>query len=132
MNLELIAYKTQFGFWAFDHEHQDTIGEALLNGTEKVIDDYYFICTNQNAVHEDKIKFWLSTESFESSVTHLTLVSTDDDGSYYLDDLTKASVWLCPWLQGYFNEVPDKLYVYCEAVLPHNQEDEDFLDELLK
>jgi len=132
MNLELIAYKTYVGIWAFDHEHQNTIDEALCNGTEKVIDDYYFICSNRNAVPGDRIKFWLSTDPFEFSFTHLTLVSTDEKGSNYQDHLTKANVWLCPWLQGYFNEIPEKLYVYCEVVLPPNQEDEDFLDELLK
>jgi hypothetical protein len=35
-------------------------------------------------------------------------------------------VWLCPWLQGYFGEVPDEIYI---KVRPINKGLESFVKE---
>lgn len=97
--------------WAFDHEHDTTIGEGLLNGTEVVIDRYYKELTGQQPVPGSKMTFALNTEYFPEATTFLELLSTNKEGSIYIDANTGMKVWLCPWLQGYFGEVPAVIFV---------------------
>jgi hypothetical protein len=127
--LNLIAYKTQSGIWAFDHEHNDTIAEALCNGTEYAIDWYYELMTKKQSKFEDKISFYLSTDKFNDAITKINLIKTDEFGSTYSDDLSGMSVWLCPWLQGYFGFVPDRIYVSCEVI---NEISEQELDDIIE
>ena len=114
MKLKITAYKTEYDIWAFDHEHQNTIAEALCNGTETVIDWYYELLSGMKPVSGDKIDFYLDTESFGCEITEIKLIETDQSGSYYMDKLSSMKLWLCPWLQGYFGSVPEKIYVFCE------------------
>lgn len=118
MNLQIIAYKTEFGDWAFDHEHKNTIEEPLCNGTELVLDEYFRIDMNRNPKINDQIQIIVDTEDFENSTTVLQLESTNDEGSNYLDMVLFEKVWLCPWLQSYFGYVPSELYVQLNPVNP--------------
>lgn len=111
MTLTVQPYKTLQGIWEFDHEHNNTVGEGLLNGTETVIDTYYQKLTGEVPVPGDQMQFTLDTEPFPEAVTHLTLQETDEFGSVYTDKMTGMTVWLCPWLQGYFGEVPQTIYI---------------------
>lgn len=56
MKLKVIAYKTETGIWAFDHEHQNTVAEALCNGTETVIDWYYEMLNETKPLNPRKVK----------------------------------------------------------------------------
>ena len=56
MNLKITAYKTEYGIWAFDHEHQNTVAEALCNGTELVLDEYFRIGMNRNPKLQEEIR----------------------------------------------------------------------------
>jgi hypothetical protein len=42
MDLDIVAYRLPDGLWAFDYEPNETVEELLCNGTEKVIDSYYY------------------------------------------------------------------------------------------
>lgn len=121
MDLIIYPYRLQDGSWAFDHDHNNTIGEGLINGTDKVL-DAYFVELNLNGespVPGDKLKVKVSTipfffiDSTAGQVIHtaLDLVTRDYGGSTYIDRRTQREVWLCPWLQGYFGFVPKSLYV---------------------
>lgn len=111
MKLTVFPYKTAFGIWAFDHDHNNTVAEGLLNGTELVIDAYYKSLTGKDPQPGSKMRFDLATEPFPEATTQLNLVRTDENGSDYVDKLTGMDVWLCPWLQGFFGHVPEVIYI---------------------
>ena len=129
MKLHIEARKTPT-CWVFDHEHQNTVNEALCNGTEKVIDWYYQVIECKIPIVGDKIGFHLSTEKLESATTQINLKETSEFGSYYIDELSELEVWLCPWLQGYFGEVPQRIYIECFSIPEGISEEE--LDEIMK
>ena len=129
MNLFIIAHKNS-NCWVFDHEHQNTVNEALCNGTENVIDWYYAAINKKSPEVGDQISFYLSTDKFNGAITKIELVETNESGSIYIDDLSNMKVWLCPWLQGYFGEVPKKIYIDCENVANTISEEE--LDSIME
>lgn len=114
MELTVLAIKREDDLYHFNHPHNDTIEELLCNGTEKVIDTHYYFITAKNPIPGDEIEITLTTEKPENEDdydTYLTLQETDDEGSTYLDEVVCDKVWLCPWLQGFFGEVPDEIYI---------------------
>jgi hypothetical protein len=128
MDLYIVARKTPT-CWVFDHEHQNTVDEALCNGTEFAIDWYYQVIMKETPSVGDKLAFYLSTEKFKDAITQINLIESDDVGSYYKDELSGMTIWLCPWLQGYFGEVPQRIYVECMP--PEKSISEEELDELM-
>lgn len=121
MKIEFTAVKDQ-NIWVFDHTHENTIKEPLCNGTEFVLNEYFEIDMNRPAVANDQLNVLASTEPFDDYDTELQLQHTDKEGSVYLDTTLYQTVWLCPWLQSYFQEVPEKLYVKLDAVNPGSQQ----------
>ena len=117
MQLNLTAIKKD-SIWVFDHEHQNTVEEPLCNGTELVLNEYYEIDMSRSAKKGDRLDIIVSTVSFDQYDTELQLQKTDDEGSVYLDTELYEKVWLCPWLQSYFGNIPEKLYVKIDAVNP--------------
>ena len=117
MQLNLTAIKKD-SIWVFDHEHQNTVEEPLCNGTELVLNEYFEIDMSRSAKKGDRLDIIVSTESFDQYDTELQLQKTDDEGSVYLDTELYEKVWLCPWLQSYFGNIPEKLYVKIDAVNP--------------
>lgn len=118
MNLTISPYKTDKGTWAFDHEHRNTVAEGLINGTELVLDTYYQILNKKDSRVGDWLKVTVSTDDYlipddnsNPAITRLFLLSSDEHGSVYEDDCSGKLVWLCPWLQDYFGEVPKLMYV---------------------
>jgi len=118
MNLEIIACKTEYGVWEFDHEHLNTIAEPFCNGTEVVMDEYFEIGMRRKPIPGDLIHIIVSTEDFKDSDTVLSFQSTNDEGTIYLDMVLFEEVWLCPWLQSYFGYKPSELYVKLNPVNP--------------
>jgi hypothetical protein len=110
MELDITAYRLPSGYWAFDHPHNDTVGELLLNGTELAIDEYYRRLNGREAQVRDEIGIHLTTSALEDADSVLDFMSTDDFGTVYFDSSTSRRVWLCPWLQGYFGEKPQRIY----------------------
>jgi hypothetical protein len=118
MDLKILAYKTEVGDWAFDHEHMNTVGEPLCNGTELVIDEYFKLDMKRAPVVGDQILIQVDTEDFDDSDTVLSFQSTNDLGTTYLDMVLFENVWLCPWLQSYFGYKPSELYVKLKPINP--------------
>jgi len=129
MKLSITARKTPT-CWVFDHEHQNTVDEALCNGTEKVIDWYYQSIESKMPIVGDELGFYLSTEKLHNTTTQINLIETSETGSYYIDQLSKMELWLCPWLQGYFGEVPQRIYIECFSISKSISEEE--LDEIIE
>lgn len=115
MQLNLTAIKKD-SIWVFDHEHQNTVEEPLCNGTELVLNEYFEIDMSRSAKEGDQLRISVNTDPFDQYDTELQLQKTDDAGSVYLDTELYEEVWLCPWLQSYFGNVPEKLYVKIDAV----------------
>lgn len=111
MRLEVQPYKSPRKIWTFDHEHNQTKGEGLLNGTELVIDEYFRNLAGRDPIPGDQMRFILDTEPFAEATTVLIRTGGDENGTTYIDQMTGMPVWLCPWLQGYFGYVPDFIYI---------------------
>ena len=124
MKLTIIAYKLSDGLWAFDHPHNDTVQELLMNGTEESIDEHFYFGTGRHAVEKDQMEIILNTEEPADYDTLLVKEVSDDDGTTYMDTTLCIPVWLCNWNQGYFGFVPEELYV---KVRPINKGLESFV-----
>ena len=119
MELTVVAIKREDGLYHFNHPHQETIEELLCNGTESVIDTHYFFLTGREPKAGDEIQIYLTDEepiSNDDYDTFLTFIEADEDGYTYVDEVMCENVWLCPWLQGYFGYIPDKLWVRVDVV----------------
>ncbi len=111
MKLTIIAYKLSDGMWAFDHPHNDTVEELLMNGTEEAIDEHFYFGTGRHAVENDQMEIILNTEEPADYDTLLVKEVSDAEGTTYTDTTLCIPVWLCNWNQGYFGFVPEELYV---------------------
>jgi len=111
MKLTILAYKLSDGLWAFDHPHNDTVEELLMNGTEEAIDEHFYFGTGRHAVENDQMEIILNTEEPADYDTLLVKEVSDADGTTYMDTTLCIPVWLCNWNQGYFGFVPEELYV---------------------
>ena len=125
MELTIVAYKLEDGLWAFDHPHNDTVQELLMNGTEEAIDEHFYIESGRDAVAKDQMEIILNTEEPADYDTLLVKEVGDEEGTTYTDTTLCAPVWLCPWLQGYFGEVPEEIFI---KVRPINQGLEGFVN----
>jgi hypothetical protein len=125
MELTVLAYKIEDGLWAFDHPHNNTVQELLLNGTEEAIDEHFYFETGRYPVEKDQMELILNTEEPADYDTLLVKEVSDEEGTTYTDTTLCAPLWLCPWLQGYFGEVPEEIFV---KVRPINQGLEGFVN----
>ena len=125
MELTIVAYKLEDGLWAFDHPHNNTVQELLLNGTEEAIDEHFYFATGRHAVEKDQMEIILNTEEPTDYDTLLVKEVSDEEGTTYTDTTLCVPVWLCNWLQGYFGEVPEEIFV---KVRPINQGLEGFVN----
>ena len=130
MELNIVARRSET-IWVFDHEHQTTKDEPLCNGTEIVLDWYYEFCNKREPKVDDKLIIRLNTLPFVDPTTTLTLIRTNSYGSVYEDYLSGKEVWLCPWLQGYFGNVPETLSIICESYKEVDEELETILLEII-
>jgi hypothetical protein len=125
MELTIVAYKLSDGLWAFDHPHNNTVQELLLNGTEEAIDEHFYFESGRYPVEKDQMEIILNTEEPTDYDTLLVKEVSDDDGTTYTDTTLCIPVWLCNWNQGYFGFVPEELYV---KVRPINKGLEGFVN----
>jgi hypothetical protein len=125
MELTILAYKLSDGLWAFDHPHNDTVQELLLNGTEEAIDEHFYFESGRYPVEKDQMEIILNTEEPDDYDTLLVKEVSDEEGTTYTDTTLCVPVWLCPWLQGYFGEVPEEIFI---KVRPINQGLEGFVN----
>ena len=125
MELTIVAYKLEDGLWAFDHPHNNTVQELLMNGTEEAIDEHFYFKNLRHAVEKDQMEIILNTEEPADYDTLLVKEVGDEEGTTYTDTTLCSPVWLCPWLQGYFGEVPEEIFI---KVRPINQGLEGFVN----
>jgi hypothetical protein len=125
MELTVIAVKRIDGLYHFNHSHQNTVEEILCNGTEEAIDEHFYFETGRYPVEKDQMEIILNTEEPDDYDTLLVKEVGDEEGTTYTDTTLCAPVWLCPWLQGYFGEVPEEIFV---KVRPINQGLEGFVN----
>jgi hypothetical protein len=124
MELTVVAIKREDGLYHFNHPHNDTFEELLMNGTEEAIDEHYYFLTGHHAIEGDEVEISLYLEEPEDYDTLLVKEVSDEEGTTYTDTTMCLPVWLCPWLQGYFGEVPDEIYI---KVRPINKGLENFV-----
>ena len=122
--LKIVAYKLSDGLWAFDHPHNNTVQELLLNGTEEAIDEHFYFESGRYPIEKDQMELILNTEEPADYDTLLVKEVSDEEGTTYTDTTLCIPVWLCPWLQGYFGEVPEEIFI---KVRPINQGLEGFV-----
>ena len=125
MELTVIAVKRIDGLYHFNHSHQSTVEEILCNGTEEAIDEHFYFATGRHAVEKDQMEIILNTEEPDDYDTLLVKEVGDEEGTTYTDTTLCVPVWLCNWLQGYFGEVPEEIFV---KVRPINQGIEGFVN----
>ena len=96
MELTVIAIKREDGLYHFDHPHNDTVEELLMNGTEEAIDEHCYFKTGLFPVAGDEVEISLF---LEEPTDYDTLMSKTKDGS------------LAEILQGYDEKPADKSVV---------------------
>ena len=125
MELTIVAYKLPDGLWAFDHPHNNTVQELLMNGTEEAIDEHFYFESGRYPIEKDQMELILNTEEPADYDTLLVKEVSDEEGTTYTDTTLCTPVWLCPWLQGYFGFVPEEIFI---KVRPINQGLEGFVN----
>ena len=83
VQLNLTAYTTETGIWAFDHSHQNIVAEALCSSTEDVIELDYSQHTDRSPQSGDRLKLRLDTEPMEPCTTRVERLRFDEAGSTY-------------------------------------------------
>ena len=116
MELTVTAVKREDGLYHFNHSHNDTVEELLMNGTEEVLDEHFYFGTGRHAVENDQMEIILNTEEPVDYDTLLVKEVSDDDGTTYTDTTLCSPVWLCPWLEGYFGHRPDEIYIKLKPI----------------
>ena len=116
MELTVTAVKREDGLYHFNHSHNDTVEELLMNGTEEVLDEHYYFFTHKFPISGDEIEIILNTEEPADYDTLLVKEVSDDDGTTYTDTTLCSPVWLCPWLEGYFGHRPDEIYIKLKPI----------------
>jgi hypothetical protein len=107
--IEIYKWK---GFWVFDDPSTGLVHEALVMGTDKIIDvavanienaDKGFICIfSGTPLPEYDIKLVLHKRG------------NNIDGNWYRSEELDMDGWLCPALYKYFEVEPDAIYLKIE------------------
>lgn len=126
----LSVYKNSDGTWGFDIPELLTKNEKFINGTEKVLDQWYLYTygtegqwdENDQPIPGEKLTVTISSEFIPNSTT--TLLYWEDDNtfskkgegsldkpSYYFDTKIGLKLWLCQYLQFLFQSKPETLWV---------------------
>ena len=56
MELTVVAIKREDGLYHFDHPHNDTVEELLMNGTEEAIDEHCYFKTGKYPIEDDGVE----------------------------------------------------------------------------
>jgi hypothetical protein len=109
--LTVVAIKREDNLYHFNHPHNDTVEELLMNGTEEAIDEHCYFATAKHPMDGDEVEISLYLEEPEDYDTLLLKEMSDEDGTTYTDTTLCIPVWLCNWNQGYFGFIPEEIYV---------------------
>ena len=100
--LTVVSIKREDNLYHFNHPHNDTVEELLMNGTEVAIDEHCFFKTGKYPIEGDEVEISLFLGEPDDYDTLLVKEVSDEDGTTYTDTTLCIPVWLCPWNQGYF------------------------------
>jgi hypothetical protein len=106
--------KHKSGVWVFSLPQFMTFNESFCNGTENVFDFWYEKQTGSKPVVGSSMKVTVSKvmpQWFDCKLLHMYCDTMWPDANYYFDKVSGLDVWLCPYLQVLFKEVPEHLYV---------------------
>ena len=111
--------KQPMGIWTFSLPEYLTYNEALCNGTEDVIDWHYKNLVGESAKPGDELKIVISSErptdqhsdGFYTICMHLHEDEAFPGSNVYYNLDADEEVWLCPYLQVLFKEVPENLWI---------------------
>lgn len=119
-----IVYKNSDDTWGFDIPYLLTFNEKFINGTEKDFDYWYEQLSGIKPDLKSKMYLTVSSKEIEDPTTTCTFIGDDDfeeffkkgipsieKPSYYLDNKSGYTIWLCQYLQFLFWEKPEKLYL---------------------
>lgn len=106
--------KDKSGVWVFSLPQFLTFNESFCNGTEKVFDYWFEKQTGYMPVLGSTMVVTVSKvlpQQFDTKLLWMYCDTMWPDSNYYYDKGSEMDVWLCPYLQVLFKEVPDSLYV---------------------
>ena len=119
-----LCYKNTDGTWGFDIPYLLTFNEKFINGTETDLDLWYENLSGNKPDLTSKLFLTVSSKELEDTTTTCTLLGDDDFEknwdpnkestdlpSYYLDNKTGFTIWLCQYLQFLFKGKPETLYL---------------------
>lgn len=106
--------KTDRLSWVFSLPRFLTFNEALTNGTELVLDYHFEQLTGRKPQSEDTMIMTVSKVELADYTTKCLHWAPDDnwaESNWYIDHGSQLDVWLCPYLQVLFKEVPKELWI---------------------
>jgi hypothetical protein len=109
----LECYKDKSGIWSFDLPEFLTFKESLCNGTEKDLDYWFEQLTGYQPLTGEMLLLEISKKPLNDYTTTCSWLSEDifwTESNYYIDDLSGKKLWLCPYLQSLFKEIPSTLW----------------------
>jgi hypothetical protein len=106
--------KDSSGVWVFSLPQFLTLNESLCNGTELVMDYWYQQLSGKEPVKGDKLKVVVSKVQPKEYTTKVVWMYSDPywtESNYYYDKGSDMDLWLCPYVQVLFKEVPQSMWL---------------------
>jgi hypothetical protein len=121
---QLTLYKNSDDTWGFNIPYLLTFNEKFINGTEKCLDYWFETLIGYTPVIGSKMSLFISSQEITDPTTTIQFIGDDDfesffnsdlkpidKPSYYLDQKSGYTIWLCQYLQFLFQEKPQKMYL---------------------
>jgi hypothetical protein len=106
--------KDKSGVWVFSLPQFFTFNESMCNGTEKVMDYWYEKKFGEKPNTGSKMKVTVSKvmpSTFDTKIVWLYEDPLWTESNIYLDKESMMDVWLCPYVQVLFKEVPQNIWI---------------------
>lgn len=97
------TYKLKDKTIVFDYPELQIFKEPLIKGTDLLINS---LSNNSNSVI---IKF--SLKKFKENDAILHFHHSEDDGDYYVDQISNQICYLCPMLYKFFKNRPNTIFI---------------------
>jgi hypothetical protein len=111
--------KDKSGVWVFSLPQFLTFNESMCNGTELVMDYHFEQKMGYTPVIGSKMKLTVSKvkpSTFDTTITWMYEDPVCPGSNYYYDKVSKMDVWLCPYVQVLFKEVPESMWLTVQPI----------------
>ena len=108
----ILPYRYARG-WVFDDPGVGLKREPFVLGMNEIIDD---MLDRQFENTPDRFKLFFSAAPFPNFVSTLTRFAEEHGGTWYRDEETDRTGWLCPALFKYFPAAPKNIYAKAELI----------------